>query len=225
MPQLNKLIIFDMDNTLIHSHLDFPLMKSAALRLLEETGRAPQEELPLTQIMNLYRQNGWLDPQLEARIWQRVDEIEYAGLAGSVPEPAVEQALEFLSKHAHLAVLTNTKQEAARDILAQLGLERWLEHIMGRGGAPQLKPAPGGMLALLARYPRLRPLDALAVGDALIDIRAARAAGLRFCAYNRSRAEQWTEREHQPELRLTSWEEPAARLLLALLDCGVADYG
>ena len=220
-----KLIIFDMDNTLIHSHLNFPLMKAEALRLLMEAGYKPDESLPLTQTMNIYRRSDRFSPELEARIWRRVDEVEYAGLENADVEPGIEQALEYLSKYAHLVALTNTKEEAAGAVLFKLGLSCWLEHIMGRGGVPQLKPAPGGMLALLALYPYLTERDALAVGDAVIDIRAARGAGLRFCAYNRSRAEQWQTEEEQPDLRLNHWDEDAARQMLALLIDGVANHG
>ena len=221
----NKLIIFDMDNTLIHSHLDFPLMKTETLRLLREDGHEPDEELALTQTMKICRESGRLSPAYEALIWRRVEEIEYAGLENANVEPGIEQALEFLRPRAHLVALTNTKEEAALVCLRKLGLDRLLERIMGRGGAPQLKPAPGGMLALLALYPHLKAADTLAVGDAIIDVQAARGAGLRFCAYNRSRAEDWPQGELKPDLQLYRWDEEAARQLLALLDCGVAEHG
>lgn len=221
----NKLIIFDMDNTLIHSHLDFPLMKAETLRMLSEEGHKPDEALPLTQTMKTYREGGLLSPELEARIWRRVDEIEYAGLKDAGMEPGIEQALEFLCQYAHLVALTNTTEVAASATLHKLGLARWLEQIMGRGGAPQLKPAPGGMLALIALFPHLTAADTLAVGDAIIDIQAARGAGLRFCAYNRSRAEQWPEGKLKPDLQLSHWDENTARQLLALLDIEATNHG
>ena len=225
MTELNKLIIFDMDNTLIHSHLDFPLMKAEALRLLKEAGHEPDENLPLTQTMNNFRRSGLLSCDLEERIWRRVDEVEYAGLKNAVTEPGIEQALEFLYAYAHLTVLTNTKEEAAHDILLKLGLTHWLEHIMGRGGAPQLKPASGGLQAILALYPHITAADTVAVGDAIIDIRAARGAGLSFCAYNRSRAEQWPAGEYQPDLQLHCWNTNAARQLLLLLNREAPKHG
>jgi phosphoglycolate phosphatase len=201
------------------------MMKAEALRLLREDGHEPDEAMPLTQIMNLYRQSGQLCPKLEIRIWSRVEEIEYAGLENANIEPGIEQVLEFLSAYAHMVVLTNTNEEAARAGLFKLGLTCWLQHILGRGSAPQLKPAPDGMLALLARYPYLTTLDALAVGDALIDIQAARGAGLRFCAYNGSRAEQWQVGINKPDLQLYRWDENAARQVLALINNVVMNHG
>ena len=214
----DKLIIFDMDNTLIHSHLDFTLMKAESLRLLKEGGHRPDETLPLTQIMDICKQSGHLSTALEARIWSRIDDIEYDGLKNAIIEPGIEQVLEFLGADAHIVALTNTKEEAACMTMEKLGLTRWLEHIMGRGSAPQLKPAPGGMLSLLACYPHITAGNTLAVGDAIIDLLAARAAGLLFCAYNRSRFEQWPAFEHKPDLQLSNWEKSAAQSMLALLD-------
>ena len=221
----NKLIIFDMDNTLIHSHLDFPLMKAETLRLLREAGHEPDETLPLTQTMNIIKYSGKLSSESETRIWRRVDEIECAGLENIDAEPGIEEVLELLSYSTHMVALTNTKEEAASACLCKLGLTKWLEYVMGRGGAPQLKPAPDGMLELLAHYPLLKAADALAVGDALIDIRAARGAGLRFVAYNRSRAEQWQTGDYKPDLQLKSWDESAAKQILALFGDGVTSHG
>ncbi|MCL1816945.1 MAG: HAD hydrolase-like protein, partial [Clostridiales bacterium] len=124
-----------------------------------------------------------------------------------------------LSGYAHLVALTNTKAAAACHVLSKLGLSIYLEYIMGRGTAPCLKPAPDGMLALLASYPTLLAADVVAVGDAIIDIQAARGAGFKFCAYNRSRLEQWQVAGYKLELQLHQWDERAARQLLLLLDC------
>ncbi|MCL1905585.1 MAG: HAD hydrolase-like protein [Clostridiales bacterium] len=225
MIKLDKLIIFDMDNTLIQSYLDFPLMKAETLRLLRKGGYEPDETLPLTHTMGLFRTSERFSPKLEAFIWDRVDEIEYAGLKNAVPEPGIERTLEFLSPYAHIVALTNTKEEAARSVLLQLGLADRLEYIMGRGGARELKPAPGGMLDLMARYPYITAKDTLVVGDALIDIQAARGAGAHFCAYNRSRAEQWLSAGYEPDMSLHSWDDNAARQMLALLGCEVAVHG
>lgn len=220
MQEKKYLIIFDMDNTLIHSHIDFALMKSETCRLLRGAGLTQDETLPVAQILVGLKRQGLLTQELEARVWHVICEIEAVGLAGATAEPQIELVLDLLSPHAHLVALTNTNAEAARLSLEQLGLARRFAHIMGRGGAPELKPAPDGMLALLSYFPQLTPADALAVGDALIDIRAARAAGLAFCAYNRSRQECWQEAGLNPDLQLTCWDEDAAAAILKLLRCG-----
>ncbi|MCL2496925.1 MAG: HAD hydrolase-like protein [Clostridiales bacterium] len=217
MRKKNKLIIFDMDNTLIHSHINFTLMKSETCRLLREAGLCPDESLPVSQMLNGFKEAGELTHEVEERIWRAINEIEASGLTGATAEPHIEQVLEYLTPYAHLAALTNTNEQAARYALEQLGLSRWLNYIMGRGGAPELKPAPGGMLALAARFPWLSPAGILVVGDALIDIRAARTAGLAFCAYNRSRLENWREAGYQPDLQFNAWDEKAAQAMLAFL--------
>lgn len=220
MQAKKHLIIFDMDNTLIHSRIDFALMKSETCRLLRQAGLMPDESLPVAQILNGFKQDSMLAEDVETHIWRAICEIEADGLAGAEVEPQIELVLNLLEPYAHLAALTNTNELAALASLRRLGLAGRFAHIMGRGSAPQLKPAPGGMLALLSYYPQLKAADALAVGDALIDIRAAHAAGMLFCAYNRSRQERWQEAGCVPDLQLTAWDEDAAAAILKLLQCG-----
>jgi len=192
-------------------------MKSEVLRILANSGYEANELLPLTQILNHFRQSSCYSSQLEKLVWQRVDDIENTGLKNSMAEPGIEQVLEYLNNYAHLVALTNTNEESAGNILHQLGLTRWLRQIMGRAGARELKPAPGGMLELLALYSSLTAKDALAIGDAEIDMRAAKQAGLSFCAYNRSRIEQWPVGKDAPKLFLNKWDAEAARQILTLL--------
>jgi len=214
MREKNQLIIFDMDNTLIHSHIDFSLMKSETCRLLHEAGLYPDESMPVSQMISEFKAAAMLSSELEARIWQAIEEVEAKGLADATTEPYIEEVLDYLSPHAHLTALTNTNEPAARQALKRLGLSPRLEYIMGRGGAPQMKPAPGGMMAMAARFPWVDPSAIVAVGDALIDIRAARAADLAFCAYNRSRMENWREAGLLPDWQINAWSLAAAKDLI-----------
>ena len=202
----NKLIIFDMDNTLIHSHLDFPLMKAETLRLLAEGGVEADENLWVAKMMAQAHTHPLMTEQLEAAIWQRLGEIELAGLAAAGPEPGVERVLARLEQEAYLAVLTNTLDEAACLTLDKLGLCGYFSVVAGRGRAPGMKPAPDGYLYLQGLHPKAR--SCLAVGDAVIDLLAASAAGMPFVAYNRSRREDWPA-DPAPNLFLQSWEDPA----------------
>ncbi|MDR2711788.1 MAG: HAD family hydrolase [Clostridiales bacterium] len=204
----NKLIIFDMDNTLIHSHLDYPLMKAETLRLLALGGVEADESLWVAKIMAQARLHPRMTDQLEEAVWQRLGEIEIAGLAAASPEPGVEQVLACLESEAYLAVLTNNLDEAACLALDKLGLIGYFSFVAGRGRVPGMKPAPDGYIYLKGLHP-----DAchyLAVGDAVIDLLAANSAGIPFAAYNRSRRENWPTNP-APCLFLQSWEDPEIR--------------
>lgn len=217
MTEKSKLIIFDMDNTLIHSRIDFKLMKAETLRILREAGLQPATRPPVSEILNGLREAGQLPQELEDAIWQRVSEVEADGLAMAVPEPGICAVLDALRPRVHLAVLTNNAQEAAQANLQRLGLAAYFECVLGRGGVPALKPFAGGMQAVVAHFGPLTVRDSLAVGDALIDIQAAGAAGIAFAAYNRSRQEDWRRLPLRPVLQLTAWDEAAAQRLLHLL--------
>ena len=218
----NKLIIFDMDNTLIHSHLNYPLMKAETVRLLAQGGIKVDESLWVAKIMAQAHQHPQMSEQLEEAIWQRLGEIEWEGLAEASPEPGVERVLACLAKEASLAVLTNNLDEAARLALEKLSLSGYFSQIAGRGRVARLKPDPDGYIYLRELHQEAR--FCLAVGDAVIDLLAAYRAGLPFVAYNRSRREDWPKNP-APQLFLQSWDEPAVgeSLLAMVRYCELGD--
>jgi HAD superfamily hydrolase (TIGR01509 family) len=68
----------------------------------------------------------------------------------------------------------------AASILEQFELHGHFEHVQGTDGFPY-KPAPDVILTAL-RALGAKPSECLMVGDAVADIQAARAAGVKFCA-------------------------------------------
>ncbi|MDO4582057.1 MAG: HAD hydrolase-like protein [Bacillota bacterium] len=213
-----KLIIFDMDNTLLRSKIDFALMKSEVLRLLAERGLIGEPSWPSAKIINYFRERDLLPASLEQEIWRRITEIEYQGLASAEAEPGVHQALKQLAAHAHLAVVSNNIDAAVRDNLDRLGISEHLQLMMGRGAVPQLKPSPLGILAAAAHFPQLTPADCVTIGDALNDNEAAAAAGMDFIAYNGSRSEDWRRCWITPRAYLHSWDEQAVQTVLDILE-------
>jgi len=78
------------------------------------------------------------------------------------------------------AVLTNKPGGFAREILRGLEVEGAFRAVVGGDEGPR-KPAPEGLLALCAAL-ELAPAQVLLVGDSVVDLATARAAGVRVCA-------------------------------------------
>jgi len=76
-----------------------------------------------------------------------------------------------------LAVVTNKPSRAARDLLKRRGLARWIRVVVGGDGDLPRKPHPQPLLRACQDL-GVAPAEALMVGDSLVDVRAARAAGL-----------------------------------------------
>lgn len=103
----------------------------------------------------------------------------YAGrlLETTRPYPGIPEALDALAPRA-LAVLTNKPGDMSRTILEGLGLAGRFRRVYGAGDLAARKPDPEGLRRLLAEA-GVAAEDAVMVGDSAIDVRTARAAGVR----------------------------------------------
>ncbi|MBQ6842749.1 MAG: HAD hydrolase-like protein [Firmicutes bacterium] len=209
-----KLIIFDMDNTVLSSRIDFPLMDAETRRILAEFGVAADPQLATSPQMNKLEAEGRISPACRTAVWQRVAEIEQQGMRLAEAEPGIDALLSQLQQQAHLVLITTTCEAFALESMRRLQLESYFEHIWGRESLSELKPAPGGLLQALAEYPQLTAADALMVGDGDTDFQAARAAKMKFVAYTGSRDINWPQ--GSADLLLAAWDESAADQILEL---------
>ncbi len=74
-------------------------------------------------------------------------------------------------------MVTNKPSRAARDLLKRRGLARWIQAVVGGDGDLPRKPHPQPLLRACQEL-GVAPAAALMVGDSLVDVQAARAAGL-----------------------------------------------
>lgn len=186
-------IIFDMDNTLLRSRIDFAAMKQALLRFLvrQEVLAADLEagDLTVAQVVEQARRSPRLSPAVEEAMWAIVVQHETEGMRGAGLEPGVHEVLSHCRGRYHLVVLTNNAQQAAELALRETGIVRYFDHVVGREQVRALKPSPAGVLHILGLYPDVEASGWLAVGDAWIDGKAAQDAGVPFVAYQANAAE------------------------------------
>jgi phosphoglycolate phosphatase len=86
--------------------------------------------------------------------------------------PAARNANKGLA----MAVLTNKPVRPARDICAALGLAPYFLNIYGGNSFPTKKPDPEGLLALMSEA-GARPEETVMIGDSQVDVETARNAG------------------------------------------------
>ncbi|MEF3309837.1 HAD family hydrolase [Paenibacillus sp. GYB004] len=186
-------IIFDMDNTLLKSSINFPQIKSEVFALLCKEQLLPPGfpvgDHTIATLIETARNTPGMTPALDQTVWEIVVEGERAGMAGAGLEPNVTEVLERLHGRYPLTVLTNNAYQAALEALERTGIIRFFDHIAGREQMDALKPSSSGVAALLAHYPHIRPEKWLSVGDSWIDGKAAQGGGVAFLAYNAKVAE------------------------------------
>ncbi|MEX2202098.1 MAG: phosphoglycolate phosphatase [Dongiaceae bacterium] len=180
-----RILVFDLDGTLIHSAPD---LHRALLQLFADEGLPP---LTLDHVISMVGDGA---PMLVTRAFERAGrpagknlprllhrflELYETGITELTrPYPGVPETLANLHAIGHrMAICTNKPDLPTRLVLDALGLTRYFEVIAGGDSAPARKPNPDHLMAILRRM-QASPNDAVMIGDGANDLRAAQAAGI-----------------------------------------------
>ena len=188
-PRRIKLLIFDLDGTLIDSRLDLVHSVNAMLR---HFGRP---ELP-DEVVASYVGDGapvlvrralgdpkdqkFLKEALDYFLgYYRVHKLDHTHVYNGIKESlAAIHGTNGLGRS--MAVLSNKPAHPARAIVQALGLGQFFPHVCGGDSFPTKKPDPEGARALLKEN-KTQPQDALIVGDSSVDVLTGRNAGMWTC--------------------------------------------
>ncbi|HEY8716851.1 MAG TPA: HAD-IA family hydrolase [Candidatus Acidoferrum sp.] len=182
-----RVLLFDLDGTLIDSKLDLVHSVNATLRHLH------RPELP-EETISSYVGNG--APVLVAKsLGQDInsDELERAlkfflsyyeehKMDNTCAYPGVPEALEQFSVMP-MAVLTNKPVRISVRILEALGLAKYFRAIYGGNSFATKKPDPLGAHTILREF-SAQPREAVLVGDSEVDVQTARNAGMLAAVVN-----------------------------------------
>ncbi|MDE0101325.1 MAG: HAD-IA family hydrolase [Bryobacterales bacterium] len=186
MPLRVKLLVFDLDGTLIDSTLDLALSVNATRA---NAGLGPLD----VETISSYVGNGAKmlvrralgptarerDVQLGLAFFLRYYYVHM--LDNTRLYDGVEEALsEWRRTGMTMAVLTNKPERFSRDLIAGLGLGGWFAKIYGGNSFATKKPDPYGLIRIM-RELGSGPSETLMVGDSSVDVLTARNAGTR-CA-------------------------------------------
>jgi phosphoglycolate phosphatase len=179
-----RLLVFDLDGTLVDSSRDIAAAANAALARLAPGTPA----IPLDSVLSFVGEGARL-------LVERC--VSYTGLGLSADEvlrvyldcyterlldttrlyPGVAEALDTL-EGTSLAVLTNKPGDLSRSILEGLGVAPRFARVWGAGDVPSRKPDPEGLRRLMGEL-RATAAETWMVGDSATDVEAARAAGVK----------------------------------------------
>ncbi|MGN7469418.1 HAD family hydrolase [Brevibacillus sp. SAFN-007a] len=186
-------IIFDMDNTLLQSKINFREMKQAIFHLWTEHGLLEPtfdwQSHTASQLIEIGRKSGRLTSQLEQKMWEAVTALEKAGMHEAVLENHVREVLAQLRERYPLFLLTNNAYAAAEEALQRTGIASCFQEIVAREQMTSLKPHPSGIRYICSQYPAWPASAWTMVGDSWIDGKAAQDGGVAFVAYRGNRRE------------------------------------
>ena len=180
------LIVFDLDGTLIDSRRD--LADAANALVLEHGGRPlPVEDITAMVgegaallVRRALRAAGLASTEVEPALRRFLELYDERLLVHTVLYEGTREALAILATRAPLAVLTNKPQRPTERILEGLDIARYFSTVIGGDTALPRKPDPAGLESLIASAGTIAA-DTMMVGDSVIDLRTARAAGTRLC--------------------------------------------
>jgi phosphoglycolate phosphatase len=218
-PHQIKLLIFDLDGTLIDSRLDLIHSVNAMLKHL---GRP---ELPGDLIASyvgdgapalVRRALG--DPNDEKLLQEGLDHfLAYYRIHKLDHTHAYDGIKEMLTAvrdrngiRRQMAVLTNKPVNPSRAIVEALGLAQFFTHVYGGNSFATKKPDPEGAQTILNET-KSTPEATLIVGDSSIDIITGRNAGLWTCGVTYGFAPH-TLRDASPDVTLDKPHELAELL-------------
>jgi phosphoglycolate phosphatase len=180
-----KLIVFDLDGTLIDSRRD---LAESANRMLASYGAAP---LPVDSVAGMVGEGArilveralaatGLDPREPEALRRFLAAYDEELLVHTRPYEGVVAALEEVSSVAPIAVLTNKPEAPTRRLLEVFGMDPFVRWSIGGDSGFARKPDPAGLRSLVSSA-GARPDTTLLVGDSMVDVETARRAGTRMC--------------------------------------------
>ena len=180
-----KLIIFDLDGTLVDSRPDImhAVNHAIALHAIDPVDIAETTELVGEGAIRL------MEKLLKKRkvsldISALVDRFESYYSAHPVNQtavyPGVPETLQTLRDY-RKAIVSNKFRSISVQVLEKLGLSQHFDEVAGVDTFPERKPSPLPVLRMLERF-TVSPDETLMVGDSTYDIQAARQAGVKTVA-------------------------------------------
>ena len=191
-----RLLVFDLDGTLIDSRID---LSNSVNAMLAHLGRP---ELPHAVIagyigdgVSMLVRRALGDPEGDVHDeeyvaealqffldYYRVHKLDFTYVYEGVYEALEEFRAEYPG--IPMAVLTNKPVRPSRDICAHFGLDRFFFQNYGGNSFHTKKPDPTGLLALIAEASAMDsvatpilPVDTVMIGDSDVDVLTARNCG------------------------------------------------
>ena len=189
-PRSIRLLVFDLDGTLIDSRLDLIQSINAMLRHFE------RPELP-GDLIATYVGDGapalvrraLRDPHDEPLFraaleyflgYYRIHKLDHTTVYTGIPEALTRLTSPGDGVQRKMAVLSNKPVNPSRDIVQALGLGALFVRIYGGNSFTTKKPDPLGVQTILEET-GVAAAEAIMIGDSSIDVLTGRNAGLWTC--------------------------------------------
>jgi HAD superfamily hydrolase (TIGR01509 family) len=178
-----KAIVMDMDGTITKFNLDY---MGARRRALEELDEMNLRTTDMTEQISLYvvlkKLKDSIDADkfsaVKAKFYNLLEEMELKAAREVILYPGVLDTLRKLrGRTIKIGIVTNNGRAGTALTLKRYNLEGFFDSIVTRDDCEQMKPDAGPVLQSLTEMHASRE-EAILVGDGIMDVIAAKEAGL-----------------------------------------------
>lgn len=185
-------VVFDLDDTLVESTVDFPKFKGRVIDMIVSFGEERSDYRPeetvvaiINRFENNMRNEGVSESEFAGRLAaldRIMDEVEMERVSETVALEGALRLLGLLRKHGvKIGVLTRGCEGYARAALSNTGLLDFVDAVECRNSDTKPKPSPEAYLKL-AEALGVSKDKTIFVGDHPLDAQCAANAGVPFIA-------------------------------------------
>jgi HAD superfamily hydrolase (TIGR01509 family) len=177
----------DMDGTITKFNLDFMSFRRRALKELEKMNlRTPDMTDQLSLSVILGKLKGKVDAEtfrgIRTQIYSMIEEIELRAATEVTLYPGAIDTLQKLRNNSmKIGLVTNNGRKGTELTLSRYRLENLFDAVATRDDCDNMKPAAEPVLKVLTEL-NVASSEAVLIGDGVMDIMAAKAAGIRSVA-------------------------------------------
>lgn len=169
-----KLVIFDLDETLLRLPVDWPAVKKEVIEYGRKEGVQFDETLHIIPLSSAISNTEKRKEEADS-IWRK-HELRALDEKGVERYSKSEQFLKNLkSKNMVLAIASNNCHATIEKALSLADILQYFDLIVGRDDVRHTKPAPD-MLLKISDYFKIQKEDALFIGDSENDRKAGESA-------------------------------------------------
>lgn len=196
-----RAVVFDLDGTLVESHIDYEKMGEQIKVLLAKMGMTEhiEDRRKAYQVIRggaeTLLEYGLPEENLEATLVELdnvMNGIELEALPTMLLKPNAHETLKDLQKDGYrLGIATRSHGGYAVKALAKFKMSHYFHGVVGRDETPHPKPDPRHLLSTIELI-KARPEETLYIGDTTTDLTTSLAANVDFVGYWRD--DEWAKR-------------------------------
>ncbi|UCG00719.1 MAG: HAD hydrolase-like protein [Candidatus Heimdallarchaeota archaeon] len=203
-----KLLIFDLDDTLLHSNIKYSKIRLQIANLFPN--HLSKEIISKTPILELLKKLEHLNSDKFAEGYRIVDEAEKEATQTATVISGAEKIPEMLKKYALDSVIYTNNSKRTIELYLANPTFKFLKkfYILTRDDVNHPKPDPEGLLSIIKEFrdKQITEDNTIYIGDSYIDAIAADKANIRFIWFNSRKIDQ-TLFPSSPYAILTEWSD------------------